>query len=124
MATFEPGHLHIHRAPLQPGDFGYDIKIDYEVVQSPKDGASMQFTMHGNIIGKDRVSRDFKEQFTLPRDLAYNFASEAFHIAEKYGVPHEADIRSMHNYYDRMFSDVQAQLRVKPGDPVKPEHLE
>ena len=26
MASFEPGHLHIHREPLQPSDFGYDIK--------------------------------------------------------------------------------------------------
>jgi len=30
----------------------------------------------------------------------------------------------MHKYYDLMFKDVREQLNVKPGDPVKPEHLE
>ena len=53
MASFEPGHLHIHREPLQPSDFGYDIKIDYQVVQDPKEGKSMQFDMHGQINKKD-----------------------------------------------------------------------
>ena len=65
MASFEPGHLHIHREPLQPSDFGYDIKIDYQVVQDPKEGKSMQFDMHGQINQKD-----FKESFTLPKDMA------------------------------------------------------
>ena len=118
MASFEPGHLHILRAPLQPGDFGYDIKIDYQVVQDPKEGKSMQFDMHGEINGKD-----FKEQFSLPKDLAYNFASEAFHIAVRHGIPKTADIRAMHGYYDKMFADIKGQLDLKPGDPVKPEHL-
>ena len=53
MASFEPGHLHIHREPLQPGDFGYDIKIDYQVVQDPREGKSMQFDMHGRINQND-----------------------------------------------------------------------
>ncbi|MCK9799901.1 DUF5064 domain-containing protein [Pseudomonas chlororaphis] len=119
MATFEPGHLHIQRAPLQPGDFGYDIKIDYEVVHDPKEGSAMHFTMHGEI-----QEKPFKEEFTLPKDLAYNFASEAFHVAVKYGIPKNADLRSMHGHYDRMFEDIREQLHAKPGDPVKPEHLE
>ena len=118
MASFEPGHLHIHREPLQPGDFGYDIKIDYQVVQDPKEGKSMQFDMHGQI-----NKQDFKDSFTLPKDLAYNFASEAFKIAVKHGIPKTADIRAMHGHYDKMFADVKAKLDLKPGEPVKPEHL-
>ena len=119
MASFEPGHLHIHREPLQPGDFGYDIKIDYQIVQDPKEGKSMQFDMHGQI-----NKQEFKESFTLPKDMAYNFAHDAFRIAVKHGIPKTADIRSMHGYYDKMFADVLAQLNHKPGDPIKPEHLE
>jgi len=119
MATFESGHLHIQRAALQPGDFSYDLKIDYEVVKDPKEGTSMQFTLHGDINGKA-----LKETFTLPKDLAFNFASEAFHIAVKHGMPKNVDLRTMHGHYDRMFEDVRAQLHAKSGDPVKPEHLE
>ena len=78
----------------------------------------MQFDMHGQI---NQV--DFKDSFTLPKDLVYNFAHEAFQIAVKHGIPKTADIRSMHNYYDKMFADVKAKLDLKPGEPVKPEHL-
>ena len=75
--------------------------------------------MHGKI-----NNTDFNESFTLPKDMAYNFAHDAFQIAVKYGIPKTADIRAMHGYYDKMFSDVLAQLNHKPGDPIKPEHLE
>lgn len=119
MASFDPGHLHIRRAPLQPGDFGYDIKIDYQVVQDPKEGRSMQFDMHGQINGKD-----FKESFTLPKDMAFDFARVGFKIAVKNGMPKSATIWSMHKEYDEMFEDVRKQLGHELGDPVKPEHLE
>ena len=119
MASFEPGHLHIHREPLQPSDFGYDIKIDYQVVQDPKEGKSMQFDMHGQINQKE-----FKESFTLPKDMAYNFAHDAFQIAVKHGIPKtHSSVGSQHKHYDLMFEDVRKQLDMKSGDPVKPEHL-
>jgi hypothetical protein len=38
-------------------------------------------------------------------------------------MPKTASISSLHNIYDMMFEDVRAQLDVKSGDPVKPEHL-
>lgn len=119
MASFEPGHLHIHREALNTQDFSYDIKIDYQVVQDPKEGKSMQFDMHGHINHKD-----FKDTFTLPKDMAFNFAQVAFKIAVKNGMPGNATIIAMHKYYDLMFKDVREQLNVQPGDPVKPEHLE
>ena len=119
MATFEPGHLHIQREALQRNDFGYDININYHVVEDHEKGKSMQFDMHGQINGKE-----FKDSFTLPKDMAFDFARHGFKIAVKNGIPSNANILSMHKYYDLMFEDVREKLDVKPGDPVKPEHLE
>lgn len=118
MATFEPGHLHIERHALTDDDVSYNLCIDYEVTQDPEKG--MQFTMHGSILGKD-----MEEKFFLPKDQAYNFASNVTHIAEKYGIPKtHSGIGSVHKHYDAMFEDVRAQLDMKSGDPVNPEHLE
>jgi hypothetical protein len=120
MAQFEPGHLHIERHALTPDDVSYDICLDYQVFTDPKEGKGMQFTMHGSIQGKD-----VKETFFLPKDQAYNFASNVTKIAEKYGIPKtHSSIGSVHKHYDLMFEDVRVQLNMKSGDPVKPEHLE
>ncbi|MGP4957236.1 DUF5064 family protein [Pseudomonas helleri] len=119
MAIFKPGYLHIERESLGPHDFSYEIVIKYQVVQDPKEGKSMQFDMHGQINGKD-----FKESFTLPKDMAFDFARVGFKIAVKNGMPKDATIWSMHKQYDAMFEDVRKQLGHELGDPVKPEHLE
>ena len=120
MATFEPGHLHIERHALNKDDVSYNVYIDYEVTQDPKEGKGMTFTMHGSIQGKALT-----ESFFLPKDQAYNFASNVTRIAEKYGIPKAlSSIGSIHKYYDEMFEDVRVQLNMKSGDPVKPEHLE
>lgn len=120
MATFEPGHLHIERHALNKDDVSYNIYIDYEVTQDPKEGKGMLFTMHGSIQGKDLT-----EKFFLPKDQAYNFASNVTKIAEKYGIPKAlSSIGSIHKHYDAMFEDVRVQLNMKSGDPVNPEHLE
>ncbi len=118
MATFEPGHLHIERHALNSDDYSYNLYIDYEVSQDPKEGTGMLFKMHGSVEGKD-----LNEEFFLPKDQAFDFARYASRIAHKYGMPTDAGIGSMHKEYDQMFEDVRAQLDVKPGDPVKPEHL-
>ena len=114
---FQPGHLHITRAALQPHDVSYDLHIRYEVVQIDND-AGMHFTLEGEI-GKKPVS----ETFDLPKDMAYNFASEASRLAAKHGLPKDADLHNMHGDYDTMFEDIRAKLSMKSGDPVKPEHL-
>ncbi|WP_460043678.1 DUF5064 family protein [Pseudomonas sp. S2_H01] len=120
MATFEPGHLHIERHALTTDDVSYDIYIDYEVHQDPKEGKGMLFTVHGNMQGVE-----MKEQFFLRKDQSYNFASNVTQIAEKYGIPKiYSSIGSMHKNYDVMFEDVRAQLDMKSGDPVNPEHFE
>lgn len=120
MAIFEPGHLHIERHALNKDDVSYDLCLDYEVFTDPNEGKGMQFTLHGNIQGQD-----MKETFFLPKDQAYNFARDVTRIVEKYGIPKtHSSIGSQHKHYDLMFEDVRAQLNMKSGDPVKPEHLE
>ncbi|MGV8916234.1 MAG: DUF5064 family protein [Pseudomonas sp.] len=115
---FEPGRLHISRTPIQPKDFGYNIVITYDIRQDAKEGTSMHFAMSGEIKGKT-----FSEEFDMPKDMACNFASKAFHIAVQHGMPKKADLRTMHIEYDAMFEDIRVKLEVKSGDPVKPEHL-
>ena len=120
MAIFEPGHLHIERHALNKDDVSYDLSLDYQVVTDEREGKGMQFTLHGSIQGKD-----MKETFFLPKDQAYNFASNVTKIVEKYGIPKtHSSVGSQHKHYDLMFEDVRHQLDMKSGDPVKPEHLE
>ncbi|WP_434677872.1 DUF5064 family protein [Pseudomonas sp. R1-18] len=117
---FEPGHLHLTHAALQQSDVTYDIHIRYEVIEDPKEGKSMGFTMEGDINGKA-----FSEQFQLPRDLAFNFAHDASRIGIKHGLPNADSLPLARDPdYDRMFEDVRDQLDAKSGEPVKPEHLE
>lgn len=116
---FEPGHLHITRAPLQASDFGYDIHIHYKVSENPEEGKCMHFKMQGEVGGKA-----FEDEFELPKDLACNFAHNANQIAVKHGMPPTALVPlAMHEEYDRMFKDVHDKLGIEPGEPVKPEHL-
>lgn len=120
MATFTPGHLHIERHALDKHDVSYNICIDYEVVQDPKEGKGMQFRMHGTIQGKE-----VNEPFFLPKVEAYNFAKNVTDIAEKYGIPRAySSIGSVHKHYDAMFEDVREQLNMKSGDPVDLERFE
>ena len=120
MATFEQGHLHIERHALNKEDVSYNLCIDYELATDPKEGKGMQFTMHGTIQGKEMT-----ETFFLPKDQAYNFASNVTKIAEKHGVPKDkSSIASIHTHYDAMFEDVRSQLDMKSGDPVDIERLE
>ncbi|MGX1125368.1 DUF5064 family protein [Pseudomonas sp. HLS-6 TE3448] len=118
MAKFEPGHLHFERHALNKDDYSYNLCLDYEVTHDPKEGKGMLFTLHGTIEGNT-----LKEDFFLPKDQAFDFARHATRIAQQYGMPKTAGIGSMHSYYDQVFEDVRRQLDVKPGDPIKPEHL-
>ena len=114
MAQFEPGHLHIERHALNDKDVSYDIKLEYKVEQDPNKGKGMLFRMHGSIQGKP-----VDEPFFLPKEEAYNFASNVTKIAEKYGIPKSmSSIGSVHKHYDLMFEDVRAQLGMKSGEPV------
>ncbi|MDH0746273.1 DUF5064 family protein [Pseudomonas sp. GD03842] len=114
---FEPGHLHIAHAALQPEDVGYDLHIRYELSQTDA-GPGMHFILEGEIDGKS-----VNETFDLPKDLAYNFAHDVSRLAEQHGLPKHTDLHDMHGQYDAMFKDIRDQLDMKSGDPVKPEHL-
>ncbi|WP_312933629.1 DUF5064 family protein [Pseudomonas sp.] len=119
MAIFNPGHLHIERHALNKTDHSYNLCIDYEVFQDPKEGAGMTFRVHGTI---DDTPMD--DSVFLPKDQAFDFARHITRLAEKHGLPKDAtSLTSSHAFYDLMFEDVRAQLGVKSGDPVKPEHL-
>ncbi|WP_419708800.1 DUF5064 family protein [Pseudomonas sp. NFX224] len=120
MAQFEPGHLHIERHALTPDDVSYNVHLDYEVSKNDKGEKGIQFTLHGSIQGKD-----MSEPFFLPKEEAYNFASNVTKIAEKYGIPKShSQIGSVHKHYDLMFEDIRKQLNMKSGDPVNLEHFE
>ena len=120
MAIFNPGHLHIERHALTPDDVSYDLCLDYEVFTDPQKGKGIQFTLHGNMQGKD-----MKEAFFLPKEEAYNFALDVTRIAEKYGIPKaHSQIGSVHKHYDLMFEDIRQKLNMQSGDPVNPEHFE
>ncbi|MCY1434862.1 hypothetical protein D3C76_718690 [compost metagenome] len=121
MAKFEPGHLHVERTALQPGDHSYDLNVEYKVDQDPSKGKGMRFTVHGQIQGKD-----LKEEFFLPKEEAYNFTRDISKIFEKYGVPSEKQIQVHVNnpVYDKMFEDIREKLGAKSGDSVNIEHFE
>ncbi|MNM63326.1 hypothetical protein D3C81_746920 [compost metagenome] len=111
---FEPGHLHLQSLPgMGQGDA--DVHLRYEVRHDPEKGtAFMHFTMEGEIGGNP-----FKEEWDMARDTAFNFASDATHIAQKHGLnPRFGPIMRNHKDYDAMFEDIQAKLNIKPGDPV------
>jgi hypothetical protein len=116
---FESGHLHLAHPAVLPDDGGYDIHIRYEVSQTADSTEGMHFIVEGEINGQT-----FTDEFELPKDKAYNFASEASRIAEKHGLPKDVDMHAMHGQYDAMFEDIRHKLDMKSGDPVKPEHLE
>jgi len=115
---FEPGHLHIAHAALQPVEVAYNIHIRYDITEIDSE-AGMHFILEGEINGKP-----FTETFDLPKDKAYNYASEASHLLAKHGLPKTTDLHNMHGEYDAMFEDIRHKLHMKSGDPVKPEHLE
>ncbi|WP_416422651.1 DUF5064 family protein [Pseudomonas sp. App30] len=120
MAQFEPGHLHIQRTALQPTDFSYDIKLDYQVLHEASRGKYVQFDVEGHINDKT-----FKDQFELGKDDWYNFASAADHIARKNGLPTTSVLSlSMHSHYDAVFEDIRSKIGAQSGDAVSPEHLD
>ncbi|AIR89655.1 DUF5064 family protein [Pseudomonas cremoricolorata] len=119
MTLFNPGHLHIERHALNKDDHSYDLCIDYEVFQDPKEGLGMTFRLHGTI-----ENQPVDDSFFLAKDQAFDFARHVTRLAERHGLPKSAtSLASSHKFYDLMFEDIRAQLHVKSGDPMKPEHL-
>ncbi|QLF93325.1 DUF5064 family protein [Pseudomonas sp. ABC1] len=116
---FTPGQLTLQYLPLLPGEVAYDLALAYEVRRDAHGETVVHFDMSGEIAGKR-----FQETFELPRDLAYNFASNATRIAIKHGLPHSAvhPVRS-HRQYDLMFADLRQKLNAQPGEPIRLQYL-
>lgn len=119
MAQFEPGHLHIERHALNKADHSYNLCIDYETVQTPTEGKSVAFRVHGTIEDKP-----VDESFAVNKDNWYNFAASVDKIVEKHGLPVRGIVTSVHKtFYDDMFKDIEKRLGVHAGDPINPESL-
>ncbi|WP_263262612.1 DUF5064 family protein [Pseudomonas sp. RIT-PI-S] len=115
---FEPGHLHLEHTPVQPRDVAYQLDITYEP-RGNASGAVMHFQVAGDIAGQA-----VHESFDLPRDLAFNFASDIDHLARRHGLPATQVLPiSLHRQYDAMFADIQHKLERHCGDPVDLDHL-
>ncbi|WAB97161.1 DUF5064 family protein [Pseudomonas putida] len=122
MAQFEPGHVHIERTALNTNDHSYDLNIEYEATQDPKEGRGVQFRLHGSIEGKP-----VDETFFLAKDQVLpSFLMVLSRKAQNHLTPPKKfeTLSSPHKIYDQMFEDIRAKLDVKSGDPIKPEHLE
>ncbi|AGZ36816.1 DUF5064 domain-containing protein [Pseudomonas sp. SWI6] len=122
MAQFKPGHVHIERDALNKNDHSYDLNIEYEASQDPREGRGIQFRMHGSIEGKD-----VDEKFFLAKDQVLpSFLMVLSRKAQAHLPPPKKfeTLSSPHKIYDAMFEDIRIKLDVKSGDPIKPEHLE
>ncbi|WP_295484275.1 DUF5064 family protein [uncultured Pseudomonas sp.] len=122
MAQFHPGHVHIERVALNSHDHSYDLAIEYEATQDPKEGHGIQFHMHGSIEGKPVDERFFlaKDQ-VLPSFLMQLTRRAQAHLP----APKKFEsLNSPHKLYDHMFEDIRQTLAVKSGDPIRPEHLQ
>ncbi|MEO1817687.1 MULTISPECIES: DUF5064 family protein [Pseudomonadaceae] len=113
---FEPGHLHISRLQLLPEDTGYSLDIHYSI---DSQRSAVEFVVEGEI--NQQVVR---ETFSLPRDTAFNFASNIDHILRRHGVlTREFMSLSAHHEYDAMFEDIRERLNAWNGEAIDPAHL-
>ncbi|MET1078375.1 MAG: DUF5064 family protein [Pseudomonas sp.] len=117
---FTPGHLNRSNSPAGPGMPEFTLDVFYEARLDPGHGLLLHFKISGHVAG-----RAFVEEFDMPRDSAFNFASRVAKAAAKHGLPVNAGlIMRGHAEYDDMFADIRAKLGLKPGDPVDLENLE
>lgn len=110
---FEPGHLHLQAMPgLDQQEI--DAHIYYEIRKDAEKGTYVHFTMKGEI---DRNA--FTEEWDMPKEQAFNFASDATRIAQKHGLhPRFGAVVRNHKEYDAMFEDIRQKLGTHSGDPV------
>lgn len=108
---FEPGHLHLARMRLIPGDTGFSIDITYHIAEQ---GSKVAFDVQG-----EANDQPINESFDLPRETAFNFASDIDHLLRRYGVlSPEFMSLSTHHEYDAMFDDIRSQLNAWHGEAI------
>lgn len=110
---FEPGHMQLRALPGLDQQ-AVEINLRYEVRHDAEKGTYVHFSMDGTIDGNA-----FKEEFDLPKEQAFNFASDATRIAQKHGLhPRFGPISRIHKEYDAMFEDIRSKLGTHSGDPI------
>jgi hypothetical protein len=108
---FEPGRLHLARMRLLPNDSGFSLDIRYQVEQESEE---VSFHVTGEINGEA-----IDEHFTLPRDSAFNFASNVDHLLRRHQVlSSEFMSLTTHHEYDAMFEDIRSQLQAWHGEAI------
>ena len=110
---FEPGHLHLARMRLLESDIGFHIDITYRLIDQ---GKRVRFDVQGQI-----NEEAIEEYFELPRETAFNFASDIDHLLRRHGaLSPEFLSLSEHKEYDAMFSDIRDKLNAWHGETIDP----
>ncbi|GAB6388561.1 DUF5064 family protein [Stutzerimonas marianensis] len=115
---FRPGHAEVSR-PATQGYPGYHLVLDYHVEGEGEKPEWACFHLHGEV---DRQPID--EQFSMHRDVAFNFLQRIRRCLRRRGVRLHADVVfGFHAVYDPLFEDLRQQLHGMPGDPVNLERF-
>ncbi|WP_416311286.1 DUF5064 family protein [Pseudomonas sp. W03] len=92
----------------------YLIRLSYQVENPASRDARVRFQLDGEIDGQP-----FKDDFELPGDLAFNFASSATRLLRRHGLRlRPGPVMRFRKEHDQVFDDLRRQLRAQPGKPV------
>ena len=110
---FRPGHAEVSRL-ASPGLPGFHLVLDYHVEGPENKPEWACFHLHGHV---DETPID--EQFSMHRDVAFNFMQRIHQCLRKRDVSLHADVLfGFHADYDPLFEDLRHQLHGTPGEPV------
>ncbi|MFV3305911.1 DUF5064 family protein [Pseudomonas sp. NY15181] len=92
----------------------YLIRLNYQVENPASRDARVKFQLEGEIDGQP-----FKDDFDLPGDIAFNFASSATRLLRRHGLRLcQGPVVRFRKEHDQVFDDLRRQLRAESGRPV------
>lgn len=92
----------------------YLIRLDYQVENPASRDARVKFQLDGEIDGQP-----FVDDFELPGDIAFNFASSASRLLRRHGLRLcQGAVVRFRKEHDQVFDDLRRQLGAEPGKPV------
>lgn len=92
----------------------YLVRLHYQVENPASRDARVRFQLDGEIDG-----RPFKDDFELPGDIAFNFASSATRLLRRHGLRLcRGPVVRFRKEHDQVFDDLRRLLRAEPGKPV------
>ena len=92
----------------------YLIRLSYQVENPASRDARVRFQLDGEIDGQP-----FKDDFDLPGDIAFNFASSATRLLRRHGLRQRpGPVMRFRKEHDQVFDDLRRLLRADPGRPV------